>query len=64
MKDLLVELGVEELPHAICKITLEDFFSAFTEELKKERIEYGEPELMTFKPSRSDLSVRARDSIS
>lgn len=41
MKDMLVEIGVEELPHATCQSAIDDFHRAFTERLKEERITYG-----------------------
>jgi glycyl-tRNA synthetase beta chain len=41
MKDLLVEIGVEELPHAFCKSAIDDFRNSFTAILKEERIGFG-----------------------
>ena len=41
MKDMLVEIGIEELPHATCRSAMEDFHRAFTERLKEERITHG-----------------------
>jgi glycyl-tRNA synthetase beta chain len=41
MKDLLVEIGVEELPHAVCKNAIDNFRSSFTDFLKQERIGFG-----------------------
>jgi glycyl-tRNA synthetase beta chain len=41
MKDLLVEIGVEELPHATCRTAIEDFQRIFLERLKEERITHG-----------------------
>jgi len=42
MKDLLLEIGVEELPHAICAAFIDDFCDTFTARLKEERITHGE----------------------
>jgi glycyl-tRNA synthetase beta chain len=41
MKDLLVEIGVEELPHANCQTALQDFREAFTQKLAEERIAHA-----------------------
>jgi glycyl-tRNA synthetase beta chain len=41
MKDLLVEIGVEELPHATCASAIEDFQRAFTDRLVEERIAFA-----------------------
>jgi glycyl-tRNA synthetase beta chain len=41
MKDLLVEIGVEELPHAVCKSAINDFRNSFTAILKEERVGFG-----------------------
>lgn len=43
-KDLLVEIGVEELPHSFCSDAIEDFKRLFVEGLKAERIGYGRVE--------------------
>jgi glycyl-tRNA synthetase beta chain len=41
MRDLLVEIGVEELPHAICASTADEFCGSFIAGLKEERISHG-----------------------
>ena len=41
-EDLLVEVGVEELPHSFIEAAMRDFRNLFTEGLKSERIVYGE----------------------
>lgn len=41
MRDILVEIGVEELPHAICQSAMDDFCTAFTNRLQEERVKHG-----------------------
>jgi glycyl-tRNA synthetase beta chain len=41
MSDLLVEIGIEELPHAICASTGAEFCGFFINRLKEERISHG-----------------------
>jgi glycyl-tRNA synthetase beta chain len=41
-EDLLIEVGVEELPHSFIEAAMRDFRNLFTEGLKSERIVYGE----------------------
>jgi glycyl-tRNA synthetase beta chain len=41
MNDMLVEIGIEELPHAVCASTSEEFCAFFTNRLKEERIGHG-----------------------
>jgi len=40
-RNLLVEIGVEELPHEFCAQAMEDFRRLFTDGLKEERIGHG-----------------------
>ncbi len=42
MRDTLVEIGVEELPHAVCKPSLDEFCTSFMSTLKEMRLEHGE----------------------
>ncbi|MGQ9615249.1 MAG: glycine--tRNA ligase subunit beta [Spirochaetota bacterium] len=56
-KDLLIEIGVEELPHSFCSTAIEDFKRLFIEGLKAERISYGRVEEFVT-PRRLSLLIR------